>query len=638
MDKTDRIKYFGENDMSIWHFLEKAEPIINSFNPSKEYTDINEVIELYNVQELMDSGTVLRRWDDETVERLKKASGQFSAIIGRFFSGITSSNFIYSFRSLNPLYLEDFWSLVEKYKVYERVDGKVFSEMLSDENTALWPILEHAKIVTHYDSELADYMRSSGQSAELLLDSFLTNNKKKRFFPKSLFPTEYDLIFHKYIDSDHPSLNYLKLISNSQNSAECPISDKLKKKARERYNTEANIRFKHSPGIEYGVGIGFGDIDTYKEVDITNPLMPRYVYDTKWIAENLDYPTLLNNFRYVFDQVDMCWRSNLVSLKYHMGILEKSLGIKGKKEYQTGMQYEISKMTALGQIQGYRNFLNENGIDIEKVFQWFFCEYLENEFNASGFNFTASSTGTSYVERIRNIASEMDGVLKQFRSFLEDGYIDRELLEMSSGHIVISQLGSFFCDKYAYSNSEETNYEMYLLFSDQSRLTYTEKTGTKYRAFFDMLASESMSLADFAAFQIESIEWLISRNVLYIDDQQHLSLAVEKCVILKDLYIHEVICPHYYISFRQTLDDMISSGDLRYESTLFSKPEQDYLNYMLNKSEYDNGLDLRNKYLHGTNSLDEETQERDYNYLLLIVVLIIMKINEEFCLKLPIKR
>ena len=130
MDKTERIKYFGENDMSIWYFLEKAEPIINSFDPSKEYTDINEVIELYNVQELMNSGTVLKRWDDETVERLRKTCRQFSAIIGRFFSGITSSNLCSSYRSLNHLYLEDFWSLVEKYKVYERVDGKVLSEML----------------------------------------------------------------------------------------------------------------------------------------------------------------------------------------------------------------------------------------------------------------------------------------------------------------------------------------------------------------------------------------------------------------------------------------------------------------------------------------------------------------------------
>ena len=58
-----------------------------------------------------------------------------------------------------------------------------------------------------------------------------------------------------------------------------------------------------------------------------------------------------------------------------------------------------------------------------------------------------------------------------------------------------------------------------------------------------------------------------------------------------------------------------------------------YLNYMLNKSEYSNGLDLRNKYSHDTCSLKEEVQIQDYLELLKIMVLIIIKINEEFCLR-----
>jgi len=37
-----------------------------------------------------------------------------------------------------------------------------------------------------------------------------------------------------------------------------------------------------------------------------------------------------------------------------------------------------------------------------------------------------------------------------------------------------------------------------------------------------------------------------------------------------------------------------------FESSLFSKPEQRYFNYFLNKSEFTNGVDLRNSYLHGT--------------------------------------
>ena len=76
---------------------------------------------------------------------------------------------------------------------------------------------------------------------------------------------------------------------------------------------------------------------------------------------------------------------------------------------------------------------------------------------------------------------------------------------------------------------------------------------------------------------------------------------------------------------------MVTEGDISYTETLFSRPEQDYLNYVLNKSEFSNGLDLRNRYSHDTCSLDEKVQRQDYLELLKIMVLIIIKINEEFC-------
>ena len=72
---------------------------------------------------------------------------------------------------------------------------------------------------------------------------------------------------------------------------------------------------------------------------------------------------------------------------------------------------------------------------------------------------------------------------------------------------------------------------------------------------------------------------------------------------------------------------------LRLENSLFSKPEQDYLNYELNKSSFSNGLDLRNKYAHSTYPEDEKIQFVDYIRLLKIMILVITKINEEFCLR-----
>ncbi|MBR4473003.1 MAG: hypothetical protein IKS55_05150 [Oscillospiraceae bacterium] len=209
------IKYYSNNDMSIGHYLEQAEIFLNAFDSSKhfsEYTDINEIIELFNIQQLMNSGVLLVKWDEHTVEALKNTCGQFDAIIGRFFSGIKTDNFIKCFQAVAPYYIGDFWHLFSKYKTYSRVDGNIFIELLSKELAALWPILEYKNIVDYYDIELASFMRTSDQSAELLLDSFLSDKKRKYYFPKALLPSEYESIFESYIESDLPNPNYLNLM------------------------------------------------------------------------------------------------------------------------------------------------------------------------------------------------------------------------------------------------------------------------------------------------------------------------------------------------------------------------------------------------------------------------------------------
>ena len=61
------------------------------------------------------------------------------------------------------------------------------------------------------------------------------------------------------------------------------------------------------------------------------------------------------------------------------------------------------------------------------------------------------------------------------------------------------------------------------------------------------------------------------------------------------------------------------------------KNESDYLNYYLS-SKFSNSYELRNKYAHGTYPLDEKQHMEDYFKFLEILILIVIKINEEFCL------
>ena len=76
---------------------------------------------------------------------------------------------------------------------------------------------------------------------------------------------------------------------------------------------------------------------------------------------------------------------------------------------------------------------------------------------------------------------------------------------------------------------------------------------------------------------------------------------------------------------------MYSEGIIYFENTLFSKPEQNYFNYHLNKSEFSNSMDLRNKYLHGTQANPEEveTHERVYHIYLKLLVLALLKIDDD---------
>jgi hypothetical protein len=66
-----------------------------------------------------------------------------------------------------------------------------------------------------------------------------------------------------------------------------------------------------------------------------------------------------------------------------------------------------------------------------------------------------------------------------------------------------------------------------------------------------------------------------------------------------------------------------------FENTLFTKEERRYLNYYLNQKEFSNGLDLRNKYLHGTNSSSVDEQQNDYLMLLKLVILVVHKIKDD---------
>lgn len=625
-----RIKYYSDTDLSLGFALKEAAQRLDEWISQESYSDINDIIEMYNIKQVVDSGLLLKGWDYSTLEDYQNRCKPFMKTIKVFFDGINDNNFIEILESVCQTYVTDFWELFNKFKVYEHISEEAFNRYLLLPDTIISDFLVHKEIVKKYSSIIAPVMRLSSQTPEVIINNYLRDSTVKYCLPEELRKEEYEGILQRYVDSDSPHPNDLQLIFNASSTGECPISDKLRLLAKKRYYQYWEEHKDEGIRIETGVSVGFQEQQELKKVTETG-MNYHIAYDISWFEANLDFATILNNFIYLFEMFDYCQRCSFVSVGSQMSPIEDVFLNKGKRTYKRGHVFDVKSVIASAQMDLYYDYLSSKNIQLEKVYKWFFEEYLAEEFGVSGFLFNPSSKKTTYEEKYRTLVIEMDAVLKQFRMFVNDGDIDRELFELSSEHIVLSEIPSFIQCKYSYAKSEIIKRAMHSLFSNQAVLSYTQKTMDRYSTLFELISNERMKLADFNDYQRQALNELIQKQYVNIADG-YLERTPET-LLLRDLYLNGVLCPQYFSDCLPIIEKWIDKGDLRIESTLFSEPEQNYLNYILNKSEFSDGLDLRNKYVHGTNTKNEEMQHRDYIELLKVLTIVVTKINEEFCLR-----
>lgn len=641
MDTNDdlRVKYYSTNDLSAGFYLKRIEDIICNFVVEKKRVDINEIIELYNIQQFFHNRIYSIHWTKQQLNDYSEIVSDFSKVIGKFFSGINIDTIESMFDTIYYDYRNDFWKLIEKYKVYDKISVEQFRKIILNKHFILNDVLKCKNIVKKFSGEIITYMEKNPFCAEIILSYYLEKhdrNIESLYFPVELSNEKKTLILDKYIASNSSNINYLKLIFESNSTNNLRLPDRLKLKAKRKYDEEIETLFKEGTGFEYGAKVSFSNkIDEEFKFETDDNRILSVLYSAKWIKENLDYPTLLNNFIYLFGYTDLQFRSLHVSRESQMSIIEKDLGIKGRKEYPTGIAFQQIQMLAQLQMIGYCNELEKYNIFLEDIIEWFFCNYLEEEFNVKRFCFNKSSHTVSYLEKCRNIAAEFDNILKRFKIYCEDGEIDDELLHISTEHIFIKDIPSMLSNKYIYPCGNDYQTISNLLFSDQSIIHYLPKLSNNYNSFYCLLEKENVYYDMFEDYQIPSIDWLIDHNIIKIDNKKRIMPYWEKIKILNELYQHDVVCFSYMKKYQSIIMELNKMGLVQFSSSLFSRPEQDYYNYLFNKSEFDNGLDIRNSYTHGTQRVDENQNKQDYFIFLRIMILIVIKINEEFCLKYP---
>ncbi len=644
MSIMQRVKYFSKSDLSSGFNLLQAEKVIQAFSASSVEQSVNDILEYVNIIKYFDNKLFLKNWDDSILNKYSSIVKEFKPVIGRFMSTIKADTLSSTYEQVDKLYKDDFFETLEKYNVTNRISNEEFVSFLKKDPAALKYILYNKKTVDQFGLAIANMLEDNICYAEIVISHYFEDKSairvRKTFMPAELVNSKLNNILRSYVGWENANPNYLELIAGLKKAGEHSVDVHIRYKAHLRVlDFWKQIKPEKHKGIKYGADIRFIKQDKIKEEQIEpGSYLRKISYSKEWIANNLDYPTLLNNFIYLFEYVDEYICCQFLSKPNELGVIEQLTGIHGTSEYRIGIGYRSKDILSTLQMLAYKNELQNYKISIESLFKWFFENYLCTEFGVKGFNYITPSSSSKMIEKILLLTSQFDAVIKQFRLFIDEGEVNRGLFEFSSDISPIVDSASMIERKYIYPNSTDLKRVLFDFFSDQSLLGYTESTGDKYDYFTEILANDNVRLSDFPSYCIDELEWLQNKKMIFTDKSGF--IRCDWCLAKLLFVLNENGCIAYsYCSAKEKdiIEELLNQKDVVSEQKLFTRQEQEYIDYMLNVHTFVNGPELRNRYVHGNCSLNTKIHQNDYLELLKLMTLIIIKINEEFCLKYPEK-
>lgn len=623
-DFFDANLFFPGDEKKIVSALERYE------KNQIDLCDVNSIFELYHIFLFFGRTSIVTSWSDDEYKLYKSKSMELKGVAFSFFNSVTENNIVSIFQSCDVKYWDDFRYLFYMSKAYKRISVERIIDILLELAWNPFHIIEDKDFVAWFDESITKILMKPEYGASLLISLFLedSTDARKYYLPKSFTIEKRVAVINEYLNGDEVHPNALKLIVHARSTdKQLPISPKMKKKADERIK-EFWKKNKASISYQHGFAVSLGPYDVVKNVRKENGNF-HFEYDSNWISQNLDYPTILNNFIYLFEYVDKFMLFNCTSRKSQMGITEEIFGIKGKGMFRKSITFDMIDALSDIQMGMYSDELRRLGIDIETVIGWFFNQYLRDEFSIMNYSCNMPKPTDSVISKCKTLASAIDGVLTQYKMLCEDSEIDKGLLKYITDSSRIKDIPSQVSCRYGYAESKELKREIALICSSQGTLAFTKLKGIRYSSFFDLIRNECISMDDVQPYNMPSIRWLLERGSIKIVDGI-IQFNEERVSVLRLLYEKEVISLQHCRC--ETIKKLINEGEITVEGTLFAKPEYQYLDYLLNNSEYSDGKAIRNRYIHDTIALDESTMNKDYHTLLKIMVLIVIKTNDDCCL------
>lgn len=636
-----RIKYYGLRDLATSFYSKQVIEVLDGFDGHYSYTDINDVLELYNVLQYVEDLALPRSLKQSKVDHYVNMKPRIHKAISTFFNSINDANALTVIKNVVFDYHPDLLNLLGRHKRFDVISPSVMMSTLNANNVRIWDLLENKSFIDKYDKEVRTLILSDSQNAEQLIHKYFQKRERRDVhLPPSFTTEDAHALIEQYLSNEDANPNYLELIANARVTPLAGVDDKIKLLAKRKHKEWTDNFFKEENGsLMFGIEVEISDAQEEAIEISTDGPTTRFVYSKKWLMENSDNLSSLMNFIHLFPLVNSHMILTLPSYSARLGVVERFMKVSGADEYPEGVSFQFIDQSTLMQTMLYEKFLRTQNKDLETVVAWYFNEYLNNTFNIDGFSYAPSSKASSYLEKCSHVFSEMDSVIKQFKLFAENGSIEQDLLAIVSKSPKYNEIPSQIIGKYVYpTDNKEISYILHYLFSDQSSLTYIGED-LKAKDFVELIMNHVVKYSDFKDHQKPLLDELIRLQVVVKSPKRLLFRSKRQINVFKNLFETEATSYyHYSEEARHEIDTMVAKEWLKRKSTLLTESEAKYFTYFLNQEDSSNGKDLRNKYSHRsmtkTEKADEGKHYQTYLIALRLMLALIIKIDDDFSTKL----
>lgn len=648
----ERAKFYSVDDLGNSMELLRAERVLESYEAGIGYSDINDILELYNVKLLIENHLALKSWDEAKIVEYVKIVSDFGKDIVAFFRKyITAETAVESFAKVTDAYQQDYWDIFEKFGLIEILTEEFINNTLAVHPEQIENILHCEKIVKQNNDALSVFLCSYPNTAHFLINSFLvldiTGHTRTLYIPKSLTGTQRETIVDSYLDSGHATLGSVRIIMQSKDVHGLALNPKIRLKAKKLEPQLVTIPSDAMVSIvQTGFSIEFSQQEGIAPVQQSlDGLILKYVYSEKYL-DALSKTELMNVFKTYFGYLDNNGLLALCCNRNEDNFLEKINTQVVKGLYQMNDMFRMKNSIAVSQLAMFDSYLRRKGKTLEEIMKSYYEEYFKEDYGYPALDLSFPKDDDTNANKNKVIAPEMEAVVKQYDLFAEEGAIDPELYSIRMP-LPISLGKSLLWNKHKYAvindGVADIYKPMYFLFSDQSLLSFVEPfKDSHYHTLFKLLCTEDkVEYSKYEDHQKPKIDFLIENGYL-INDNGVLKFGnMARIAVLRQIFNkREISYYHCKPDVRIEIDKMIAEGWLKYDDYLLSPEERHYINFYLNTSECANGMQLRNRYSHGVAScMQSDTEHKEaYYYFLMIFVIILLKMDEDMQISLYLNK